>query len=393
MIGRIGDVKMRRSMNLNSWEQAKQLVAKWNSQGFLDSDLLEEPANEAPKEIPQSPAPTQTGTGPPPRGPVTVEDTLERFFRNLHARRLSPATLKKYRVLLERQLATFCQARGFRYTEELGISELDDFVGSLKDSPISTIKKIERLTAFFRWCHSRKIIAENPSAELNKPEARIPPTLPFSVEQMAAVLDACDRFLACDRKPGGQNGKRLKALVLLMRYSGLRIGDALRFTDDPTPILIGPNKVVVPPHIIDGHRLFVYTQKTGTNVYVPMPPFFFEALAEVQKVSSRFYFWTGKGKITTRIGNLARSLKSLFRKAGIPDGHSHRFRDTFAVELLKEGVPVEAVAVLLGHRSIKITEKHYSPWVKERQERLERQVRKGWKLPQKKIVSFRTTGS
>jgi hypothetical protein len=51
MIGRIGDVKMRRSMNLNSWEQAKQLVAKWTSLGFLDSDLLEEPANEAPRRF------------------------------------------------------------------------------------------------------------------------------------------------------------------------------------------------------------------------------------------------------------------------------------------------------------------------------------------------------
>ena len=55
MIGRIGDVRMRRSMNLNSWEHAKQLVAKWNSQGFIDPP--EGPANEVPREIPQSPFP------------------------------------------------------------------------------------------------------------------------------------------------------------------------------------------------------------------------------------------------------------------------------------------------------------------------------------------------
>ncbi len=37
---------------------------------------------------------------------------------------------------------------------------------------------------------------------------------------------------------------------------------------------------MVPPHII-GNRLFLYTQKTGTNVYVPMPPVFFAALRKV----------------------------------------------------------------------------------------------------------------
>jgi site-specific recombinase XerD len=33
------------------------------------------------------------------------------------------------------------------------------------------------------------------------------------------------------------------------------------------------------------------------------------------------------------------------------------FRDTFAVEMLLAGVPIEQVAMLLGHKSIKTTEK------------------------------------
>jgi integrase/recombinase XerD len=38
------------------------------------------------------------------------------------------------------------------------------------------------------------------------------------------------------------------------------------------------------------------------------------------------------------------------------------FRDTFAVELLLAGVPIDQVSLLLGHSSVKVTEKHYAPF-------------------------------
>jgi len=46
------------------------------------------------------------------------------------------------------------------------------------------------------------------------------------------------------------------------------------------------------------------------------------------------------------------------------------------VELLLAGVPLESVSILLGHSSIRITEKHYAPWVRARQEQLEADVLK-----------------
>jgi integrase/recombinase XerD len=78
------------------------------------------------------------------------------------------------------------------------------------------------------------------------------------------------------------------------------------------------------------------------------------------------------------VGDWQRSLRRLFKLAGVPDAHAHRFRDTFAVELLLAGVPLERVSILLGHQSVRITEKHYSPWVAARQEQLEQDVRRTW---------------
>jgi integrase/recombinase XerD len=71
-------------------------------------------------------------------------------------------------------------------------------------------------------------------------------------------------------------------------------------------------------------------------------------------------------------------LRKVYDMAGIPDGHSHRLRDTFSVELLQRGVSLEVVSKLLGHTSIKTTEKHYNPWVKTRQDALEAAVMGTW---------------
>src|SRR5271165_6880109 len=64
----------------------------------------------------------------------------------------------------------------------------------------------------------------------------------------------------------------------------------------------------------------------------------------------------------------------------------HMLRDTFAVELLLAGVPIDQVSILLGHASVKTTERHYAPFVKARQEQLVSSVEKSWRLQGLRLV-------
>jgi hypothetical protein len=51
-----------------------------------------------------------------------------------------------------------------------------------------------------------------------------------------------------------------------------------------------------------------------------------------------------------------------------------------AVELLLTGVPLERVSILLGHSSIRVTEKRRSPWMRARQEQSEANLERSWAL-------------
>jgi integrase/recombinase XerD len=89
-------------------------------------------------------------------------------------------------------------------------------------------------------------------------------------------------------------------------------------------------------------------------------------------------FWAGTGKLEVIVGSWQKRLRKLFKLAGVPDGHAHRFRDTFAVELLLAGVPLERVSILLGHQSVRVTERYYAAWTDSRQRQVEADLKRAW---------------
>jgi integrase len=179
---------------------------------------------------------------------------------------------------------------------------------------------------------------------------------------MIRILATATKNIEQAKPEAKSNALRLRALIFLLRYSGLRIGDAVSLSVER----------------LDQGKIRLYTQKTGTHVHCPLPDFVISEILSVPKRSERFWFWTGNSKLQTAVVDWQGRLHKLFVDAGIGGGHAHRLRDTFATELLLSGVPLERVSILLGHHSVKITERHYSPWIRERQEQAEADVRRSW---------------
>jgi integrase/recombinase XerD len=291
--------------------------------------------------------------GEPPEA-VTVREAVEKFIADCKARDLGSAQLGKYELLGKELKARF----GDRELPIVNVDDLRAFRESWKGSPITKAKKLERLRTFFRFCHDSGWIARNPSKALKPPKLKPIPTLPIPDDDVEKILWALELY------PDHPRGRReqVKAFVLLLRYSGLRIGDAISLTTDK---------------LRDG-KLRLYTGKTVTPVYIPLPENVSEILKRVANISGRF-FWSGNGILKSAVADWQRTLARLFKLAGVK-AHAHQFRHTFAVNLLQSGVSLETVSILLGHSSLKITEKHYAPWVKSRQAALETEIEKAWKL-------------
>lgn len=77
----------------------------------------------------------------------------------------------------------------------------------------------------------------------------------------------------------------------------------------------------------------------------------------------------------TRKGLYLRML-AIGRRAEVLDAHPHRYRDTFAVDLLARGASPYDVAKLLGD-TVETVEKHYAPFVRELRERARRIMETG----------------
>jgi integrase len=199
---------------------------------------------------------------------------------------------------------------------------------------------------------------ENPALELRSPKFDLSPTMPFTQQEVLKTLAAVDSFIESSARNGIENARRIRALVLLLRYTGMRICDVVGLSTDR----------------ISNNRVFLYTQKTGVPVQTQLPEFVVQCLQSTPQKTEKFWFWSGVGKLDSAVRSWQARLKKLFQIAGVPSGHAHRFRDTFGVELLLAGVPIERVSILLGHRSVRITEKHYNPWVRSRQEQLEADI-------------------
>ena len=276
---------------------------------------------------------------------MKLSDACAAFLEDARSRNLQPSTLDNYRAVLG-QLRDFAKEHGLSEVSGIDSAALRAWRSSWRISPATHQLRLALLKRFFDFTVDASWIAESPAAKLKPPKNDAPPTMPLAREDIRAMFAAAD------------GTTRERALLMLMRYSGLAIRDASTLRRDA----------------VDGPLLTMRRAKSGELVICELPR---PVAAELDNwgQGQRHFFWTGSSKPGTVANYWRQRLAQIAEKAGVQDFRTHRLRDTFAVELLLADVSIEDVSVLLGHSSVQTTERYYAPWDRSRRDRLARIVR------------------
>lgn len=345
----------RRKAGTRTWEEAEEIKRQ----------LQDELAGRTPETRPED-------------NVRTVSEAVTLFITDKQVQGVSSGVVSRYKSELGRFQA-YCDKENVftvaRITRELLTGYAATWESHYPSSNTRASVR-ERLRSFLRYCFECRWLDRIPAVP--KVEADEPPTLPLTDAEYKRVLATIDlvRPLRFDAKGitrllSPETKGRLRALIQLMRWSGLAIQDAVKIRK--ADIIHEKAKGL--------YRVVTKRQKTGTHVSVPIPTEVAKEILATPSPNPEYVFWNGKSKSRAQVTMWgSRYVRPLFEAAGVRSGHmvSHRLRDTFAVDLLQKGVPMEEVSKLLGHESIRTTEKSYAKWVKGRQDRLDSLVVGTW---------------
>jgi integrase/recombinase XerC len=282
--------------------------------------------------------------------PVLGEGVLRDFVRSLGAADLAEATQRGYAADLRRFRAWIEEARGGPAAlRRIGAVDLVHYRQHLlrteKLRAASVNRRVQALKKFFGWARQKKLLAADPSAELQFMRKQ------KGLQPKGLNAEETQRLLRAAGQSGHGLARRNYALIELLFETGLRVGEAARLVIGDCTInnrsgLVrvragkGSKERSVPLNASARRALTLYLRMRGDyTVHDPL-------------------FLSERGGRAMSLRTMQATIGELARRAGISriPVSAHTCRHTFALAFLRRnpGQLVE-LATLLGHESLDST--------------------------------------
>ena len=259
------------------------------------------------------------------------DDYVNAFLQAKRVAGLSEKTLQKYartlkRFLTEEQVTppnvTVDHLRHWLSKElERGISE-KTLCGD-RDS----------MSSFFGWLWREGLISRNPCGNLDP--IKVPKIVrkPFNSVEIELIKEACGSNL------------RDKAIVCFLLATGCRISEAVQLNRNDINFIA--KECIV----------FGKGAKERTVYLDDVSAAILKRYLD-SRTDDSIALFPGRHSERIQTNGIRAMLKRLEKRSGVANIHPHRFRRTMATSLNQKGMPVEEVALLLGHEEIKTTMKY-----------------------------------
>ena len=321
--------------------------------------IAEEKAQEKQKQL-------DAGDSDTPVTPTAVRPTIEQavrtFLRGKEGSGKSPATMRKWRWLLD-LFEKFLSSRSRIYPSEITPDDVIEFRASWTwKSGITRQKAQTHIRIFIRFaCRENRdeLLAALDTIHASKADKERTKPKPFTEAELEKLLAQVPKTF-----PDPKKAARLTTLIHVMVSTGLAIRDTVQLER----------------RHIKGGWLKLDRQKTGKEVMQKLDAGIHQELLGVLNGNTKYIFWNGTTLPTSETGLWQADLRTLMDDTGlwIKGNLSHRFRDTAVDYWLEQGCNLNEIAALLGDTPLTV-QKHYADMLSERQkERLSKIPTRSW---------------
>lgn len=260
---------------------------------------------------------------------------LKLFIASKAIEEKSPGTLALYKLIL----SNFLAAVGKPFTQ-ITTNDIRIYLYNYKQShgvknvTLDTMRRI--INSFYEWCVSENLITKNPTKNIKPIKSDATTREPLSPLELEYMRQAC-------------RNAREKAIIDFLYSTGCRVSE---MCNAKLINIDWKKKSVFIEHGKGGYSRFVYL---NAEAEVSL-----RAYLVSRTYQSEYIFAPArKAKLTqTTPRAIQKLVKNIVKRANIDPSHKitpHVLRHTTATQALHNGMPIEQVQKLLGHKQINTT--------------------------------------
>ena len=269
---------------------------------------------------------------------VGLEEAIRQFLTDGQARQFTPSTLKFYQARLGKFIQWASQQE-IAYLDQISAALFRQYLLSLQERNLTSQTQLTEARAIRAWinfCVAEGYIAESPLEGVKMPRADKKQPQALSDDDVRALLAAMDDL-------------RDRAMLLVLSDTGLRASEFCTLTVGDLNNLTGEVKIK------RGKGRKDRTVFLGPRTRRELARY----LAEREDLTPGSPLWINLST-SQRItySGLRYILRKAAKRARVSGVSPHALRRTFAINSLRNGMPVHTLAHLMGHEDIDVL-KHY----------------------------------
>jgi site-specific recombinase XerD len=263
---------------------------------------------------------------------VTNEQLINFVIEGKRVEGLSERTLAVYKSSIEYLLRHVPKG-----IQEITAEDIKYFMKCKQEQGVSVVtinNYIRNFKAFFKYLTIHGLIFNNPLLSIHKIKEPVKVKKAFSNAEIVRLRFAFNK-----------GSLRNQTIFELLLSSGMRIGELTGLKIDDVNL---SNKTCIVLGKGNKERVCYFNETTK---------FLLEQYLDKRKDNSPYLFVSSK-KPYNKLGinGIERIMRDAGKKSGVDGVHPHRFRRTFATNLLRKGVPIEQIKEYLGHEGITTTQ-------------------------------------